>query len=135
MNTDELKADLYRDEGLRLKPYLDTVGKTTIGVGRNLSDNGISKLEADQMLEHDIAAVVTELDLAFPWWTRLPETKRRALANMAFQLGLPRLKGFEKMLGALEAGDWNAAADEALDSTWARQVPERAARIAQLFRS
>ena len=27
---------LRRDEGLRLKPYQDTVGKTTIGIGQRL---------------------------------------------------------------------------------------------------
>ena len=34
MNMELLKEELLRDEGLELKPYTDTVGKTTIGVGR-----------------------------------------------------------------------------------------------------
>lgn len=42
-----LLSELSRDEGRRLKPYLDTVGKTTIGVGRNLTDVGISEDECD----------------------------------------------------------------------------------------
>ena len=31
------------NEGLRSKPYVDTVGKVTIGVGRNLTDRGLSE--------------------------------------------------------------------------------------------
>lgn len=33
---DRVKAQLVRHEGLRLKPYRYTVGKLTIGIGRNL---------------------------------------------------------------------------------------------------
>ena len=53
-----LLAELGRDEGRRLKPYLNTVGKTTIGVGRNLTDIGISDGECDLLLEHDVARSV-----------------------------------------------------------------------------
>ena len=41
-------------EGLRLKPYVDTAGKLSIGVGRNLDDKGISKTEADFLLADDL---------------------------------------------------------------------------------
>lgn len=50
MNLTALKEELIRDEGLRLKPYRDTVGKLTIGVGRNLDDVGITKDEAMHLL-------------------------------------------------------------------------------------
>ena len=41
-----LREDLIADEGIRLKPYLCPAGKTTIGVGRNLDDVGITEAEA-----------------------------------------------------------------------------------------
>ena len=135
MNIEALKVDLLRDEGCKLKPYLDTVDKLTIGVGRNLSDNGITMAEASALLENDITSVIVELDRCLPWWRALPELKGRALANMAFNLGLPRLLKFSQMLTALECGEWDMAADEALDSNWAKQVGERAERIAIAFRS
>lgn len=65
---ERLKQDLVRDEGKRLKPYKDTVGKLTIGVGRNLDDVGISESEAMALLDSDIAAVFAELDRHVPWW-------------------------------------------------------------------
>ena len=133
IDLEKFKADIARDEGLRLKPYRDTLGKLTIGYGRNLDDRGISKSEAEIMRGNDIALVLTELDSAFPWWTAMPEQAARGLANMAYNLGLTRLKGFVNMLAALKRGDFEVAAQEALDSRWARQVGGRAGRISALY--
>ena len=69
-----LRRDVMAAEGLRLKPYRDTVGKLTIGWGRNLEDNGITKLEAEVLLDHDLAAAELECRRAFPW----PRTRSRA---------------------------------------------------------
>ncbi|MCG5240429.1 glycoside hydrolase family protein [Azospirillum doebereinerae] len=131
----KLKADLIRDEDLRLKPYRCTAGKITIGVGRNLDDVGVTKAEALILLDNDVARVTADLDRTLPWWRKLDEPRRRALANMAFNLGIDRLRGFRKMLTALEAGDYARAAAEAQDSLWASQVGGRTARIVQTFRS
>lgn len=128
-----LAMDLTRDEAERLKPYKDSVGKLTIGVGRNLDDVGISAEESRILLFNDIARVLGELDRQLPWWRGMSEGRQRALANMAFNLGLPRLRGFKKMLTALETGQWEAAHNEALTSRWAGQVGQRANRIAQIF--
>lgn len=135
MNRDQLQEDLILDEGIRLKPYRCTAGKLTIGVGRNLDDVGISVSEAHQLLDNDIAAAALSLDRNIGWWGDLPEPARRGLLNMAFNLGWPRLSKFKGMLAALQAGDFNLAAAEALDSQWATQVGARATRIAHLFQS
>jgi lysozyme len=134
MDIDELTQELRLDEGVRLKPYTDTVGKLTIGIGRNLDDRGISDDEADYMLANDIRMVEAELNRNAPWWTDLPELAQRGLTNMCFNLGWPRLSGFRNMLQALQNGDYSRAADEALDSRWARQVGARAERIATQYR-
>lgn len=134
MNRDLLKRDLVFDEGVRLRPYRDTMGKTTIGVGRNLDDLGISESEALFLLDNDMDRVLRELDLQWPWWREMSEERQRALANMCFQLGLTRLMGFRKMISALHSGEYERAADEALDSEWARQCSARAHRVAALIR-
>ena len=133
MNHIDIASDLKRDEGLRLKPYLDSVGKLTIGYGRNLDDNGISEVEAETMLKADIEVAASELDHNIPWWRGLPEAAQNALVNMVFNLGWPRLSLFKKMLAALETRDYETAAVEALHSKWAGQVGERAKRIAALM--
>lgn len=128
-----LKQDLTRDEALRLKPYKDSVGKLTIGVGRNLDDDGVSPAEVDFMLTNDIANILQGLDMAVPYWKSLSEPRQRAIANMAFNMGIHRLLGFTNMLAAIRAGDFNKASQEALNSEWARQVGARAQRIAVLL--
>jgi lysozyme len=134
MNADLLADELTRDEGLRLKPYHDTVGKLTIGIGRNLEDVGITPAEAHYLLVGDIARAMADLDRTVPWWRKMTDVQQRALVNMAFNLGVPRLLGFRDMLDALRGGDFDRAAYEALDSKWASQVGERAQRIAKMFR-
>lgn len=135
MNRDQLLEDLILDEGIRLKPYRCTAGKLTIGIGRNLDDVGISRAEALSLLAADIARAEQGLDSYAPWWRSLPEPAARALINMAINLGAGGLAGFRGMLSGLEIGDYNLAADAALDSKWAKQVGKRATRIAELFRS
>ena len=97
-----LRLELVRDEGIRLRPYTDAVGKLSIGCGRNLTDVGITTAEVEVLLEHDIDVAIAELDRTQPWWTRLDGVRQRVLVNMAFNMGMPRLLGFRRMWQALE---------------------------------
>ncbi|EME71378.1 lysozyme [Paramagnetospirillum caucaseum] len=141
MSITTLRAELVRDEGLRLKPYRCTAGKLTIGIGRNIEDRGISEATALQMLDEDIAGLSAELDRAIPWWRNLSDARQRALINMAM-MGVPRLLGFRRMLAALQAGDYAAAAAESLASKWADQTDgiedgrpgARSTRVADMIR-
>jgi lysozyme len=128
-----LILELKRDEGLRLKPYKDTVGKLTIGVGRNLDDVGISEDEAMLMLENDLIIAFKEAQRVVPDFLKKPQQVQRALVNMIFNMGTTRFLGFAKMLDAIDKDDFKLAAQEALDSKWASQVGPRAIRIARLF--
>jgi len=129
-----LRAMLIRQEALKLKPYRDSVGKLTIGVGRNLDDTGISEAEAYMMLDNDIVTYTTEAkNLAV--FAHLDSVRQDVLVNMVFNMGLPRVQGFKKMLAALEAGDWNVASAEMLDSKWASQVGNRALELAAMIRT
>lgn len=131
MTTEALRQQLIRDEGLRLKPYRDTVGKLTIGVGRNLEDVGISAEEAEVLLANDLARVSTSVTTALPWVWELDEPRQGVLYNMAFNLGTRGLLEFRRMLRSLEAHEYHAAAAELLDSTYAGQVGARAQRLAR----
>lgn len=129
----KLREQLIKHEGVRLKPYTDTVGKLTIGVGRNLDDVGITQDEAMQMLTNDIKRVAEEVEKAFGWFKSLDTVRQDAILNMAFNVGLPRLQGFKKMLEALRVQNYSVAAKEALASKWATQVGRRAADIAKML--
>jgi lysozyme len=129
-----LAAQLEIEEGKKARMYLDTEGCWTAGVGRNLSERPFSEDEIQLMLKNDIAIAEAALDRNCPWWRSMTEARQQALAGMCFQLGISRLLGFKKMLVMLEAGRWDAAAAEALDSKWAKQVPARAKRVTDLIR-
>jgi lysozyme len=134
MNTERLVVELTRDEGLRLKPYKCTAGKTTIGIGRNLDDVGITRAEAEALCRNDVARVEAELDARLPWWRGLGEVRQRVIANMAFNLGTDGLLKFKNTLRHVEAGEYLAAAQGMLASKWATQVGPRAVRLAQMMR-
>ena len=134
---EQAAADIRRDEGFVPHVYQDSLGIYTIGYGRQVDRHhggGITEAEAELLLYNDIRNVMGEMDQRMAWWRDLPDGPARALLNMAFNLGLPRLEKFVKMLQALEVGDWSAAAVEATDSIWFTQVGERAERIVALFR-
>lgn len=129
-----LRTELERDEGRRAKPYTDTVGKVTIGIGRNLTDRGLSDDEIDYLLEKDIGVAIDELDRVAPWWMDQTANRQRALVNLMFNIGAPTFLQFRRFIAAMLMGNYDRAADELLDSRWADQVGPRAHRIADLIR-
>lgn len=130
-----LEEMLIRHESLRLRPYRDSVGKLTLGVGRNLDDVGITTDEALLLLSNDILKVYRGLKATLPFWEKIDATRQRVLANMAFNMGVSGLLGFKKMLAAIEMGHYHEAADEMLSSKWAAQVGKRATELAELMKS
>jgi lysozyme len=127
----DIYDQLRRDEGVRQFPYKDTVGKLTIGVGHNLTDKGLNELAIDYVLKLDVGEVRDALAAALPWFTTLSEARQGVLLNMGFNLGTAGLLAFHRTLGFMEAGDWNSAASEMLQSKWAGQVGNRASRLAE----
>jgi len=118
----------------RARPYYDTQGYLTIGVGRNLTARGLSEAEIDLLFANDLVMAKAALAVFLPGWSAPSPAVRAALLSMAFNLGQPRLMGFSRMRAALLAGDYDAAADEALASKWARQTGRRAGEIAAILR-
>jgi len=134
MDRQKLEAQLIIDEGRRAIAYVDTVGKLTAGVGRNITDRPFFDDEIALMLKNDIREVEKDLDRRLPWWRQMTPARQNVLANMCFNLGIHRLLGFEQALTHMRAGRYDAAAREMLDSRWANQVGARATRLAALMR-
>ncbi len=134
-------AMLKRDEDVRLRPYKDTAipPRITIGVGRNLTDNGISQDECDLMLANDLKR--TEADAArIPWFHELNEARQAVILNMLFNLGPEPFdhdgyKDWPIFMQQLSAGDFDGAADNMIKTKWAEQVGARAGRLAQIMRT
>lgn len=130
--TPEGLTHLQDHEGLRLKPYTDTVGKLSIGWGRNLADVGISYDEAKAMLETDIARATAQARNHFFWFDGLNPTRQDVVVMMIFALGLGGFKGFKNMIAAIECQDWQTAAFELQNSKAAREdwQPSRGKELA-----
>lgn len=133
MVMEDIVEMLIRHEGLRLKPYRDSVGKLTIGVGRNLDDCGITSSEARYLLLNDLRTVEVSCTF-FPWWKDLDGERKKVILNMMFNLGATRFSKFKKMIEYIAAGEYSQAATEMLNSTWAKQVGSRATELADIMR-
>jgi len=126
---------IKKHEGLRLKPYKCTAGKTTIGYGRNLDDVGIDEDEAEYLLIRDVKKAEYEVTRVFgadlPY--TLSDNRFSVLVNMMFNLGYSRFNGFKKMIQAVKDGDYDKASREMSDSAWAKQVPARASELIKIM--
>lgn len=133
--SNKLVTQLKRHEGMKLKPYLCTAKKLTIGIGRNLEDVGISEDEAETLLRHDIMEATNQLLNAFPWMSKFSDARIAAMINFTFNVGIGTVKSFKNTLEYLKHEEWAAAADEMLDSKWAEQVGNRAVEITEQIRT
>jgi lysozyme len=141
MSRDQLRLALIRDEGSgpvkmgRLFPYTDTVGKTTLGFGRNLTDRGISLGEAHTLLDNDIDDALKDLLIRFPWAEQMDPTRQAVLVMMIFNMGVHTFCAFKQTLGLVKRGDYEAASVQMLASRWSEQVGDRALRLAEQMRT
>ena len=145
---------LIAHEGMVLSVYQDSLGIDTIGIGRNLEDRGISKQELDDLdiptighiyeygiteadavylATNDVQIVESELLAAHPCVAELDSVRQLVLVDMAFNMGVPRLRGFKKMWAAIHDEDYPTAAKEMLDSRWANQVKSRSTILANMM--
>lgn len=129
-----LVASVKQHEGRHLRLYTDTEGKLSIGYGRNLSDNGITQVEAELMLAHDLDVAYREALAAWPWLAKQTEARQAVVVEMAYNLGVPKLRGFGRFLEALRMGRYGEAAQEMLDSRWHQQTKGRARTLAERMR-
>ncbi len=142
-----LKRELIRDEGQRMKPYRDSLGNWTVGVGHLLVGNELQRFvdpvtgkprrtlteaECGDMLTGDIVDAEHNLSRILPDWRGLDDVRQRALLNLSFNLG-PRLEKFVGFLRCAEDGLWDAAAENLKNSRWWRQVKSRGPRIAHMI--
>lgn len=133
-----LKKQLRRDEGVVSHVYLDHLGYQTIGVGFLVDKRrggGIPDDVIDFWLDYEIEQRRNALKTMLPFFNALDAARQDALINMAYQLGVNGLLNFKRTLHYMQRGDYELAAKEALNSNWAKQTPERAARIAKQIKT
>ena len=145
MDIEKLREEIEYDEGSVNEIYLDHLGLATFGVGHLVRKEDPeygwevgTPVDADRCVEAfntDIETVLSDCKLLYSDFEDLPEEAQRIIANMMFNMGRPRLSKFKGMKRGVDARDWNAAADEMVDSRWYRQVTNRADRLVERMRN
>lgn len=118
------------DEGYRPCAYRDSLGLKTIGFGTLIEGQSydcIGGHDAIELLRAHYNIAKESVERRYPW---AEGEKKLILINLSYNMGETRLAKFEKMLYNLEQGNIDKAAGELLDSRYARQVPNRAGRMA-----
>ena len=139
MDMVKLREELEADEGVKYEVYNDHLGYATFGIGHLILDSDpeqgssvgtpVSESRVAEAFESDIVQVLSDCETLYPDFESLPEDAQRIIANMMFNMGRPRLSKFKGMKRGVDAQDWNAAADEMIDSNWYKQVTNRAERL------
>ena len=133
--------ETYEYEGFRDKIYKDTQGYPTIGFGHKLTQqeiksgvfrNGISKQEAMNLYKKQRASIVNRFYEKNPQYKNAPESTRRGLEDIAYNMGPDFLSKFPSMKKALDQGDYKEAGKQLITgsdgglSRYAKQVKQRA---------
>jgi lysozyme len=130
----KLKALLIKHEDLKDKPYYDSLGNLTIGIGRNLTGRGILPDEISLMFDNDSGYFYGFLSKNFEWFNQLNENRQCALIDMCF-MGINSFLEFHKMISALEIGNFELAANEIVNSHYEKEVHQRAHDLAEIIRT
>jgi len=145
MNIEKLREEIAYDEGSVNEIYLDQLGLPTFGIGHLVTHSDpeygqpvgtpVSEDRCNEAFDNDIQTVISDCNILYPDFDELPEEVQRIIANMMFNMGRPRLRKFKGMKRGVDTRDWNAAADEMVDSNWYRQVTKRADRLVARMRA
>ena len=145
MNLEQLREQLEIDEGVKYEVYNDHLGYATFGVGHLVLESdeehgsplgtAVSESRVIEAFEQDCENVLRDCDILYEDFADLPEEAQQVIANMMFNMGRPRLSKFKGMKRGVDSRDWNAAADEMVDSAWYRQVTNRADRLVARIRA
>ena len=131
----DLLESIKHHEGFVEHVYDDSLGIPTIGYGFAIKDLVLEEDLCDEILLRKLRILGRSVMGKFPFFDSLPSECKSVLMEMCYQLGVTGVSKFKKALKAMENGDWEKAADEMLDSKWAKQTPNRAKEMSDIIRS
>lgn len=154
-SNERLVNSIKEAEGGELKSYKDLDARS-IGFGFNLDNpksrgiiegmgydfkkvragtQNITQAHAEELLTYSVNLAAQDARKIIPRFETLPGEVQEALIEMSYQLGGTKLRKFVDMKKAIKSGKLAQAADAMLDSTWAKQTPARAKKLADILRS
>lgn len=130
----DILEKIKQEEGFCADMYDCPSGYKTIGYGINLETTPIPEPIARAWTKYLISGL--NLDIAeHDWYRKLDHDRRMIILDMCYQMGVNGVLRFKKMIAAIEGGDYEEAANQMMDSKWARHdSPARALRNATIMR-
>ena len=142
----KLEKELIRWEvGSHSLPEILTVSPDgdglVVGIGHDVTANDKLELDDEITVEEmntffkvDVTASLDAMTGVLAKYQDHPDEVHLVVSAMCFQMGRKGTLRFKKMIQAIDNYDYGRAADEMLDSRWAKQTPVRAKRMASLMR-
>ena len=127
--------EIKKHEGFRSTVYKCSEGFDTIGYGFAIKDLILDKAIAEMILDRKLKALTENINNKFDWFNESPQKVQDVVSNMCYQIGLSGFSKFKKTIYYLETEQYEEAADEMLDSLWARQTPNRANELSNIIRN
>tara|TARA_Y100000593_G_C4295312_1_gene330377 strand:+ start:474 stop:896 length:423 start_codon:yes stop_codon:yes gene_type:complete len=131
----DLLEKIKHHEGFVEHVYDDSLGIPTIGYGFAIKDLVLDEDIAEEILIRKLEKLKRNANSRFKWLEDMPQEVQEVVLNMCYQLGITGVSKFRKAISAMQEGEWSEAADEMLDSLWARQTPNRAEELSNIVRN
>lgn len=145
MDINKLREQLKIDEGVKYEVYDDHLGYKTFGIGHLVKNTDkeygapcgtpVSVDRVNSVFDEDVETYIAEAEKVFGNLQEMPQEAQQVIVNMCFNMGAPRLSQFKKFIRAIHDEDWETASVEMLDSRWAKQVGDRANRLADRIKA
>ncbi len=139
INLDALRCELIIHEGRKTTSYLDSRGYLTGGIGHLLRANEISTYPVGTQIDDSQieswytsdsgAAIKIAQDMFIDVWDGLSGIRKRALADLSYNLGKTKLAAFVNFGASIKAGNFTKAGQDLHDSAWYGQVGRRGPNI------
>jgi GH24 family phage-related lysozyme (muramidase) len=146
MSDEDIKKMIIKHEGIRNKPYKDSLGLWTVGVGHLIGDGykgqsapppewnrEFSNEEVMKMFDEDYAHHKSAA-MKIPGYDKVDSKGQGALTDLTFNMGPSWISKWPKLKKQLGEGDTQAAASNLQESKWYGQVGNRAPTIVSLLK-
>ena len=133
---------IKENEGFKERIYEDSLGMPTVGYGflltaltaDELALNGgkaepMSKDVADKILKLKLEKLTAAVFATFNWLKEKPKNIQEVVIEMAYQLGVSKVKKFVTTMHHIRTGEYEAAYQSGMNSLWAKQTPNRAKKV------
>jgi lysozyme len=131
----DLLESIKKHEGFVEHVYDDSLDIPTIGYGFAIKDLVLDEDIAEEILIRKLEKLKRNANSRFRWLEDMPVVIQEVILNMCYQLGITGVSKFRRAISAFQEGDWDEAANEMLDSLWARQTPNRATELSNIVRN